>query len=179
MAQQQRRVLVGVGGGIAAYKVCTLVSRLVQQGDQVQVALSAGGARFVGEATWNALSGRPVASDTWQQDRWPLGPHIECGNWASLFVVAPATADLLSEFAQGSGRSLLSLLYLHVGCPVLVAPAMSYSMWSKPAVQRNVQQLEADGVHVVGPAEGWLSCRTRGVGRMAEPEAILEAIGSL
>jgi phosphopantothenoylcysteine decarboxylase len=168
-----KRVLVGVGGGIAAYKSATLVSRLAQSDHSVQVVLTAAGEKFITRATMAALSGKAVASEQFLPDQMPLGPHIELSTGVDLFVVAPATADLIAKFAHGIADSLLTTLYLQIECPVLIAPAMSTSMWEKPSVQRNVAQLTADGVHIVGPEVGWLSCRRQGAGRMSEPETIL------
>ena len=174
-----KRVLVAVGGGIAAYKAATLVSRLAQHQHHVQVVLSSAGEKFIGKATLAALSARPVATDIFEQQQWPLGPHIELAVDLDLMIVAPATADLMAKFAHGMADSLISTLYLQVACPVLVAPAMSNVMWEKPSVQRNVEQLKADGVHLIGPEVGWLSCRQQGAGRMSEPESILEAAEKL
>ena len=117
-----------------------------------------------------------MATDSFDSAAWPLGPHIELADGADLMVVAPATANLLSQFASGLASDLVSTLYLQVACPVLVAPAMSNIMWSKASVQRNVEQLRSDGCQFVGPEAGWLSCRQSGEGRMSEPEAILAAI---
>ena len=171
-----KRILLGVGGGIAAYKAATLVSRLAQRGHQVQVAMTPAAAAFIGPSTLAALSGRPVASEMFAPQQWPLGPHIELAAEVDLMVVAPATADLMARFALGLADNLVASLYLQRECPVMVAPAMSASMWAKPSVQRNVDQLRADGVQIIGPEEGWLSCRQKGAGRMAEPETILQAI---
>jgi phosphopantothenoylcysteine decarboxylase/phosphopantothenate--cysteine ligase len=107
--------------------------------------------------------------------RYPLGPHIELAQECDLYVVAPATARLLASCALGLADDLLATLYLNMECPVVFAPAMSAPMWDQPAVQRNVEQLRADGAHLIGPESGWLSCRREGFGRMAEPETILEA----
>lgn len=173
---QSKRILLGIGGGIAAYKAATIVSRLAQQGHQVQVAMSPAATAFIGPATLSALSGRPVATEMFAPQQWPLGPHIELAANIDLMVVAPATADLMARFALGLADNVIAALYLQRDCPVLLAPAMSASMWSKPSVQRNLAQLRSDGVEMIGPDEGWLSCRDLGAGRMAEPEAILQAI---
>jgi phosphopantothenoylcysteine decarboxylase len=169
------RIVVGIGGGIAAYKVATVVSRLVQAGHSVEVVLTAGATKFVGAATFTALCGRPAVTDTYDQ-RFPLGPHIELAEETDLLVVAPATARLLASCAHGLADDLLSTLYLTCTGSVLMAPAMSSPMWEKAAVQRNMTQLREDGVQFVGPEEGWLSCRKQGWGRMSEPEQILKAI---
>jgi phosphopantothenoylcysteine decarboxylase/phosphopantothenate--cysteine ligase len=173
------RVLVAVGGGIAAFKVAGLVSQLAQAGHEVRVAMTHAATQFVGPATFAALSGRPVATEIFQPDRSPLGAHIELALDLDLLVVAPATANLLSKFASGAADCLISTLYLQVDCPVLIAPAMSSPMWSKAAVQRNVVQLAEDGIHFIGPATGWLSCRQQGEGRMSEPQAIQAEIERL
>ena len=173
---KDREVLIGVTGGIAAYKTAALVSRLVQAGIGVSVAMTAAAEQFVGRATFAALTGRPVATSIFDPNAFPLGAHITLAERADLYCVAPATADFLAKAAQGFADDLVSTLYLSVTAPVLLAPAMNCEMWEKAAVQRNVAQLTADGVHLVGPDEGWLSCRKRGFGRMAAPEAIFAAI---
>jgi phosphopantothenoylcysteine decarboxylase/phosphopantothenate--cysteine ligase len=172
------RIVVGVGGGIAAFKVATAVSRLVQLGYQVDVVLTLGATKFVGAATFAALCGRGPVTDTYDS-RFPLGAHIELAESADLLVVAPATARILGSCAHGLADDLLTTLYLTCECPVLMAPAMSSSMWEKSAVQRNVRTLTEDGVRFVGPDSGWLSCRKQGYGRMAEPEALVSAITTL
>jgi phosphopantothenoylcysteine decarboxylase/phosphopantothenate--cysteine ligase len=171
-------IILAVTGGIAAYKSATIASKLVQSGVSVTAVLTKSATAFVGEATFAALTGRPVATQTFDP-AFPLGAHIELARRAQLLVVAPATADFLGKAAHALADDLLSTLYLCFTGPVLVAPAMNSEMWSKPAVQRNVAQLRADGVHFVAPEEGWLSCRQSGPGRMADPEEILTAINSL
>ncbi len=171
-----RELVVGVTGGIAAYKTAAIVSRLVQAGAGVSVVMTAASTRFVGPATFQALTGRPVATDVFDQPAFPLGAHIQLAEQAALLCVAPATANFLGKAAHGIADDLLSTLYLSFRGAVLVAPAMNTEMWNKPAVQRNVQQLRDDGVQVIGPDEGWLSCRARGAGRMADPETIVQAI---
>jgi phosphopantothenoylcysteine decarboxylase len=173
-----RRVVVAIGGGIAAYKAATLVSRLVQQGDDCSVVLTRAGQEFVGPATFAALCNRaPVLSAF--DVRYPMGPHIELADGCELLVIAPATARVLASCAHGLADDLLATLYLSVTCPVLMAPAMSAAMWEKASVQRNVTQLRSDGVHMVGPGEGWLSCRQKGIGRMAEADDILVEANNL
>lgn len=172
MNDQGRAILLAVGGGIAAYKSAILCSRLVQCGYDVRVAVTRAAAQFIGTPTLAALSGKPVA-DSIFDPAYPMGPHIELSDQLDLMIVAPATASLLARFASGRADDLVSTLYLQTECPVLVAPAMSAPMWSKPAVQRNVAQLREDGCHFVGPATGWLSCRVTGEGRMSEPDEIL------
>lgn len=173
-----REIILAVTGGIAAYKSAQIASRLVQSGAGVTAVLTHAATAFVGEATFAALTGRPVAMQVFDT-RYPLGAHIELARRAQLLVVAPATADFLAKAAHGAADDLLSTLYLCFTGPVLVAPAMNSEMWAKAAVQRNVAQLRADGVHFVDPEEGWLSCRQQGAGRVADPEKILAAINSL
>lgn len=171
----EKLILLGVTGGVAAFKAAAITSQLAQQGLQVQVVMSAAAQQFVGAATFAALSGRPVVIEIFDP-KFPLGAHIELARKATLFCVAPATASFLARAAQGLADDLISTLYLSFTGAVLVAPAMNCEMWEKPAVQRNVNQLKADGVQFVGPHSGWLSCRDKGVGRMAEPNEIVEAI---
>ena len=176
MSIANREIVLGVSGGVAAFKAAALASTLVQRGAAVTAVLTRNARRFVGEATFAALTGRPVASRGFDAARYPLGAHIELAERAELVVVAPATADFLFKAASGAADDLLSTLILCAECPVLVAPAMNAAMWAKSAVQRNVAQLASDGMHIVAPGTGWLSCRKEGAGRMAEPETILAAI---
>jgi len=170
-----REVIIGVTGGIAAYKTAALVSQLVQAGVGVSVVMTDTAQRFIGPATLAALSGRPIYGDAFEPNQ-PLGPHIELAERASLLCVAPATANFLAKAAHGLADDLLSTLYLSFTGPVLLAPAMNCEMWEKPAVVRNVEQLKSDGVHLIGPEEGWLSCRKKGQGRMSSPERLLTEI---
>jgi phosphopantothenoylcysteine decarboxylase len=169
-------ILVGVSGGIAAYKTAALVSQLVQSGATVAVVMTEDAKQFVGPATFAALTGQPVFDRVFDEARFPLGAHIELARQAKLLCVAPATANFMAKAANGLADDLLSTLYLAFTGPVVFAPAMNTEMWEKPAVQRNVQQLRADGVQMVGPDSGWLSCRTQGMGRMAAPDQIQAAI---
>jgi phosphopantothenoylcysteine decarboxylase/phosphopantothenate--cysteine ligase len=171
-------VLIGLTGGIACYKTAALVSTLVQAGAGVTVAMTRAAEKFVGAATFAALSGRPVATRMFEDRDNPLGPHITLARRAELFCVAPATANFLGKAAHGLADDLLSTLCLSFVGPVLVAPAMNHEMWDKPSVQRNIAQLRADGVQIIDPEAGWLSCRERGVGRMASPETLFAAIQS-
>lgn len=168
------RVVVAVGGGIAAYKSATLVSRLVQRGHDVSVVMTASAQQFIGAATFSALCNQEPVVDMFDK-RYPLGPHIELASDCRLLIIAPATARILASCAQGLADDLLATLYLNVECPILMAPAMSSPMWKNPAVSRNVKQLTDDGIRWIGPDEGWLSCRKTGTGRMAEPDSVLNA----
>lgn len=174
-------IIVGVSGGISAYKTAALVSNLVQSGCGVSVVMTRAACKFVGPTTFRALTGRTVSIHSFDKDsashsKFPLGPHIELTRQAELLCIAPATANVLAHAAHGIADDLLSTLLLSFVGPVLMAPAMNCSMWAKPAVQRNVAQLIDDGVHFVDPQDGWLSCRDQGKGRMAEPAEIKEAI---
>ena len=135
--------------------------------------------QFLGASTLAALTGKPVATDSFDPEQFPLGAHIELARSIELMIVAPATANLLAKFANGIADDLVTTLYLQAECPVMLAPAMSQSMWAKPSVRRNVDQLRQDGCHFVGPESGWLSCRVRGDGRMSDPENIIQAATQL
>ncbi|HID75694.1 MAG TPA: phosphopantothenoylcysteine decarboxylase, partial [Planctomycetaceae bacterium] len=168
---KDRELVIGVTGGIAAYKTAGLVSRLVQAGAGVQVVMTRAATKLVRPKTFEALTRRPVAVDTFASG---YHPHVELAEQAELVCVAPATANLLAKAAVGIADDLLTTLLLSFDGPVILAPAMNSRMWQKPAVQRNVDQLRADGFVLVGPEKGYLSCGARGPGRMAEPETIFE-----
>jgi len=168
-----RELLLGVSGGIAAYKAATLASRLVQVGARVSVVMTASATKLVAPKTFEALTGRPVLLDLFGPG---AHPHIEPAERAELMIVAPATANVLAKAALGLADDLLSTLILAFSGPILVAPAMNHVMWAKPPVQRNLRQLVADGFTIIDPGEGYLSCGHRGPGRMAEPEQIFEEI---
>ncbi len=167
-----RELVIGVTGGVAAYKTAALVSQLVQAGAGVSVVMTESARKFIGPATFEALTGRHVNMGVFDEDAHPLGAHIDLAERAELMCVAPATANFLAKSACGLADDLLSTLMLSFHGQVLVAPAMNCEMWAKPAVQRNVEQLRRDGVVIIDPEEGWLSCRKRGAGRMAAPEKI-------
>lgn len=169
-------ILIGVTGGVSAYKTAAAVSRLVQDGLGVTVVMTRAAGEFVGPATFRALTGRKVYCEVFDADEMPLGPHIELARRAKLLCVAPATADYLAKAANGLADDLLSTLTLSLTGPLLVAPAMNTEMWAKPVVQRNVATLQGDGAVVIGPGSGWLSCRDQGAGRMAEPDEIVGAV---
>ncbi len=164
------RVVLGVAGGIAAYKACTLLRLLTEGGHDVTVVPTASALHFVGEATWSALSGRPVHTDVWSDIT--AVPHVRIGQEADLVVVAPATADLLARAATGQADDLLTTVLLTARCPVVMAPAMHTEMWEHPATQANVATLSERGVHVVPPASGRLTGRDSGPGRLPEPEEL-------
>ena len=171
-----RRVVLGVTGGIAAYKAAELVRLLVKDGVAVDVVLTESGARFVTATTFQALSGRPVAQSLWASGADNAMGHIELTRGADLILVAPATADFLARLVHGRADDLLTTLCLARECPLLVAPAMNVQMWSNPATQRNVAQLRSDGVVVLGPGSGELACMEYGDGRMLEPTELHAAL---
>lgn len=164
------RVVLGVAGGIAAYKACTLLRLLTEGGHDVTVVPTASALHFVGEATWSALSGKKVHTDVWSDITQV--PHVRIGQEADLVVVAPATADLLARAATGQADDLLTNVLLTARCPVVMAPAMHTEMWEHPATQANVATLSERGVHVVPPASGRLTGRDTGPGRLPEPETL-------
>ena len=174
----KKSIVVAVTGGIAAFKSAAMVSRLVQDGFAVRVAMTHSATKFVGAATFRALTGQAVVTDLYD-DNFSLGAHIEIARDSDLMCVVPATANFLGKAANGIADDLVSTLYLCFAGPVMLAPAMNVEMWNHVAVQRNIAQLMEDGVKFVDPNEGWLSCRTKGVGRMAEPETIIKAIAAL
>ena len=164
------RVVLGVGAGIAAYKSCELLRLLTESGHQVRVVPTPDALRFVGEATWAALSGQPVTTDAWTGVSDV--PHVRLGQTADLVVVAPATADLLARAAAGMAGDLLTATLLTARCPVLYAPAMHTEMWEHPATQANVALLRRRGAVVIEPAAGRLTGQDSGPGRLPEPDAI-------
>jgi phosphopantothenoylcysteine decarboxylase/phosphopantothenate--cysteine ligase len=171
-----REILVGVTGGIAAYKAAALVSRLVQAGAGVSVMMTEHATHFVGPATFQTLTGRPVHQDLWAAPEVYRTEHIALADRAHLVVVAPATANVIGKLACGIADDLVSTVLLAVKAPVILAPAMNAAMWQHPAVQANVETLRGRGVRFVGPEAGWLACGTEALGRMAEPEAILAEV---
>jgi phosphopantothenoylcysteine decarboxylase/phosphopantothenate--cysteine ligase len=165
---QGKRIVLGVTGGVAAYKAAELVRLLVKAGAEVDVVLTAAGAQFVGAATFQALTGRRVWQALWDERMDNGMAHIDLTRGAAALLVAPATADFLAKLAHGFAGDLLSTLCLARDCPLLVAPAMNRQMWENPATQRNVAQLRTDGVSVLGPAHGEQACGEVGEGRMLE-----------
>ena len=171
-------LIIGVSGGIAAYKTAALVSSLVQQGHGVSVVMTRSARHFIGPTTFRALTGRPVACGGFDR-HFPLGAHIELADRAQLLCIAPASADLLAKAATGLADDLLSTLLLSFTGPIMFAPAMNSAMWEKAPVQRNIKTLRDDGHHIIDPQEGWQSCRRTGMGRMADPVEIQAAIERL
>jgi phosphopantothenoylcysteine decarboxylase/phosphopantothenate--cysteine ligase len=173
---QGKRIVLGVTGGVAAYKAAELTRLLVKAGAAVDVVLTEAGSRFVGAATFQALSGHPVFTSLWDEGFANGMAHIDLTRNADAVLVAPATADFMAKLAHGCADDLLSTLCLARDCPLLVAPAMNRQMWENPATARNAAQLAADGVAVLGPAEGEQACGETGAGRMLEAAEILDAL---
>ncbi|HLK71950.1 MAG TPA: bifunctional phosphopantothenoylcysteine decarboxylase/phosphopantothenate--cysteine ligase CoaBC [Steroidobacteraceae bacterium] len=175
---QGKRILLGVTGGIAAYKAADLVRRLVERGAQVQVVMTAAARQFVTPTTFQALSGRAVRTDLWDASAEAAMGHIELARWADLLLIAPASADFLARLAHGLADDLLTTLCLASAAPLVVAPAMNQQMWSHPATQANVALLTQRGVRLLGPAVGEQACGEHGPGRMLEPMEIVSRIAS-
>ena len=171
---KDKHIVLGVTGGIAAYKACDLVSRLKKQGAQVRVVLTANAAKFVPPLTFETLSGNPVVTDTFEP-RKSL-EHISLAKWADVYVIAPASANCLAKLANGIADDLLSTTALAMTAPLLIAPAMNANMWRHPATQANFKTLVDRGAKSVGPMSGHLACGDDDVGRMAEPEQIVAAL---
>jgi phosphopantothenoylcysteine decarboxylase / phosphopantothenate---cysteine ligase len=166
------RIILGVGAGIAAYKACELLRQLTETGHQVRVVPTTGALRFVGEATWAALSGQPVTTSVW--DDVAEVPHVQLGQQTDLVFVAPATADLLARAATGRADDLLTSVLLTARCPVVFAPAMHTEMWQHPATEANVATLRARGCVVLDPAAGRLTGADSGPGRLPEPAELYQ-----
>ncbi len=170
---KNRELLIGITGGIAAFKTAALVSRLVQAGAGVTVIMTRSAMKLITPKTFEALTGRPVRSRVFDAG---AHPHLELAQKAELLCIAPATANILAKAVCGLADDLLSTVLLAFEGPVLMAPAMNTIMWQKPAVQRNIAQLLSDGVVMIDPESGYLSCGAIGAGRMAEPEKIFQII---
>ena len=171
-----RRLLLGVTGGIAAYKTAELARLLIRNNVEVRVAMTEAATRFVTPVTFQALTGKPVATDLWDASFDNNMAHIELSRGAEAIVVAPASADFIAKLAHGIADDLLSTTCVARNCPLLVAPAMNVEMWENPATQRNVALLRADGITLLGPAAGDQACGEVGFGRMLEPEEMLQSI---
>jgi phosphopantothenoylcysteine decarboxylase/phosphopantothenate--cysteine ligase len=173
------KVLLIVGGGIAAYKSLELVRLLKKAGHEVTPVLTSGGEHFVTAMSLGTLAESPVYSSLWElKDEVEIG-HIQLSRAANFVLVCPATADLLAKMAAGIADDLATTLLLATDKPVVVAPAMNVRMWQHAATQRNVAQLKADGVRVIDPAEGEMACGEFGAGRLPEPQQIVDAVGDL
>jgi phosphopantothenoylcysteine synthetase/decarboxylase len=171
-----RRILVGISGGIAAYKAATIVSRLAQAGAEVTVVMTEAATRFITPLTFQALSARPVYTSAWEHIESQDPQHISLAEGADLAIVAPCTMDCMARLAGGRTDDVVCLILSAVDrgrTPVLLAPSMNAVMWAQPSTQRNLRVLKDDGFQIIGPGEGWQACRTVGAGRMSEPEEIL------
>ncbi|MBZ0068875.1 MAG: bifunctional phosphopantothenoylcysteine decarboxylase/phosphopantothenate--cysteine ligase CoaBC [Thiobacillus sp.] len=175
----RKKILLGVTGGIAAYKAAELCRLLVKAGADVQVVMTAAAQQFVTPLTFQALSGKPVLTSLWDAASGDGMEHIHLSRNADLLLVAPASADFLARLAQGRADDALSTLCLARACKLAVAPAMNHEMWAAPPTRRNLGQLQADGVQVLGPAAGEQACGEVGLGRMLEPVDIMSALSGL
>jgi len=172
----RKRILLGVTGGIAAYKSPDLVRRLIERGADVQVVMTAAAQKFVSAMTFQAVSGRPTRSDLWDSAAEAAMGHIELARWAEIVLVAPASADFIARLAGGRANDLLSTLCVATEAPVAIAPAMNRVMWANKATQANIRTLLARGVRVLGPGEGDQACGEIGLGRMWEPAKLAESL---
>jgi phosphopantothenoylcysteine decarboxylase/phosphopantothenate--cysteine ligase len=170
------RLLLGITGGVAAYKVAELSRLLIRNNVEVQVAMTEAATRFVTTATFQALTGRPVFTDLWDSRVDNHMAHIELSRGVEAIVIAPASADFMAKLAHGIADDLLSTICVARNCPLIVAPAMNVEMWENAATQRNVATLRADGIAILGPAAGDQACGEVGMGRMLEPEELLQSI---
>ena len=173
-----REILLGVTGGIAAYKAADLCSKLVQAGAAVSVIMTESAHQFIGPTTFEALTRRPVCTHAFKAYEHFQGEHIGLAQRAELVIVAPATAASLARLANGFSDDLLTTTLLATRAPIHVAPAINCDMWDAPSVQRNLWQLKEDGVRIIDPEDGWLSCGQIGKGRMAAPEKIRSVLES-
>lgn len=173
-----KHIVLGVTGGIAAYKAAELVRLLTKQGVSVQVVMTKAACEFITPTTMQALSGKPVAIEMWDKSVPNGMPHIELSRQADAILIAPASANFIAKLVHGSADDLLSTLCLARDCPLLVAPAMNKQMWENPATQRNIAQLKADNITVLGPASGEQACGEVGLGRMLEPEELVAELNA-
>jgi phosphopantothenoylcysteine decarboxylase/phosphopantothenate--cysteine ligase len=179
MTLNGKRILLGISGGVAAYKAAELTRLLVKAGADVRIAMTEAATHFIGTATMQALSGQPVWSDLWDSRVPDAMGHIELSRDRDLIVVAPATADFMARVVHGRADDLLAALCVARRCPLMLAPAMNVEMWENPATQRNAATLRADGVHLAGPAPGDQACGETGMGRMLEPSQLVAEIQNL
>lgn len=176
MAKGSRNILLGISGGIAAYKTPELVRRLRERGAEVQIVLTHSAREFVTETSLQAVSGKPVRSNIWDKEAEAAMGHIELARWADTVLIAPATAEMLSRLASGGAPDLLTTVCLATEAEIVVAPAMNRVMWSNPAVQANATTLETRGVRILGPGSGSQACGEEGAGRMLEPDDLAEQV---
>jgi len=175
---KQKNILLGVTGGIAAYKACALTSKLTQSGANVKVVMTSSATKFVSPLTFQALSRNPVYTDTFDEKDPQKIAHIDVADWADIVIIAPATAHILGRLVNGIADDMLSTVLLATTAPVYIAPAMNVNMYKHPAVIHNMKQLEQWGYHFIEPGAGYLACGWIGKGRMEEPESIIEVINN-
>ena len=176
---ENKSIFVGISGGIAVYKVCTIVSRLAQAGAQVTVAMTPAATKFVTPTTFQALSGNAVYTSSWEHIESKDPQHISLADRCDAAIIAPCTMNTLANLVNGHTDDVVTLILSAIDrkkTPVLLAPAMNDNMWTQPSNQRNVETAVADGFTLVGPGHGWQACRHTGTGRMSEPEACIEAL---
>ena len=175
-----KKILIALSGGIACYKVATLVSRLVQLDAEVRVIMTDAATKFITPLTLQSLSGQPVLTSIWQHDDRPDSQHVGLARWCDVLCIAPCSADMIAKLAHGLTPDIVSLTAsaLPAETPLLLAPAMNADMWANPICQRNLTLLREllPNLNEIGPDEGWQACRTRGGGRMSEPEAIRDRV---
>lgn len=176
---QGQHLLLCVCGGIAAYKAAELVRRLRDAGADVRVAMTENATRFVGTATFQALSGQPVRTSLWEAEAEASMGHIELARWAHRVLIAPATADMIAKLAHGFADDLITTLCLATEAPLTIAPAMNHRMWAHPATQANVATLRERGVRVLGPMDGPMAEPESGPGRLMEPNDIVAALAQV
>ncbi len=172
-------VVLGITGGIAAYKAPDLVRRLRERGAEVQIVMTSSAEEFVTGTTLQAVSGRPIRSNLWDKEAEAAMSHIELARWADVVLIAPATAEVMARIVSGGAPDLLTTICLATEAPIALAPAMNHVMWSNPATQSNREVLEQRGVHILGPGVGSQACGETGAGRMLEPDAIAATVFSL
>lgn len=172
-------ILLGITGGIAAYKTPDLVRRLIERGGDVQIVMTASAAEFVTDTALQAVSGRAVRANLWDKEAERAMSHIELARWADVVLIAPATAEVMARIVSGGAPDLLTTICLATEAPIAVAPAMNHVMWNNPATQANRRVLEERGVHILGPGVGSQACGETGAGRMLEPDAIAAAVFDL
>jgi phosphopantothenoylcysteine decarboxylase/phosphopantothenate--cysteine ligase len=178
-ALKDKALILAICGGISAYKSADLCSKLVQAGARVNVVMTEAATKFVAPLTFQALSGQPVQTSTWELQDSSDPQHISLTEKADLMIVAPATMDMLAKVSHGLCDDLVSLMIAAAACPVVFAPAMNNRMWENPINQENIEKLKRHGYHFIGPDPGWLACRNVGLGRMTEPAEIVERIASM
>lgn len=172
-------ILLGISGGIAAYKTPELVRRLRERGAEVQIVMTSSAEEFVTETALQAVSGRPIRSNLWDKEAEAAMSHIELARWADVVLIAPATAEIMARLASGAASDLLTTICLATRAPIAIAPAMNHVMWANPAVQKNRETLAERGVHILGPDAGSQACGETGEGRMLDPDEIAAIVSGL